>query len=162
MQKQIKVNYVEICKVLNNCLKMYSGSKQITGEHAEPTDKSTFLRGIYKTDKNGKVTFLTIYPGWYLTRALHIHFKVFINDEDIYTGEVYFPEDISEQVAKVKPYSEIKEKRALNEDDWLFERLDGFRSVAKIAGDVHDGFTASLDVIIEPPFDNSSMDDSLY
>lgn len=89
---------------------------------------------------------------------MHIHFKVFINQEDIYTGEVYFPEDVSDLVAKVKPYSDQKEKRALNEDDWLYVRLDGFRSVAKIDGDVNNGFTASLDVVIEPPFNDNELD----
>ncbi|ODN05189.1 Protocatechuate 3,4-dioxygenase beta chain [Orchesella cincta] len=127
------------------------GSKQITGNHEEPTDTSTFLRGIQKTDETGKVTFMTVYPGWYLQRALHIHFKVFVNDEenDIYTGEVYFPKEISDRVAKVKPYVQQKEKRAENEDDWLFIRLDGFRSVANISGDEHNGFVGALNVGVE-------------
>ncbi|CAL8148306.1 unnamed protein product [Orchesella dallaii] len=122
------------------------GSKQITGNHVEPTDTSTFLRGIQKTDEKGKVTFMTVYPGWYLQRALHIHFKVFVNDEEIYTGEVYFPKEISDKVAKVKPYVDLKEKRAENEDDFLFIRLEGFRSVVNITGDVVNGFVGVLNV----------------
>lgn len=90
-------------------------------------------------------------------RALHIHFKVFAKGEEIYTGEVYFPEDISEQVAKVKPYSEQKEERAQNEDDWLFVKLDGFRSVASLAGDVHNGFVANLDVVVELPLNHNDI-----
>ncbi|WP_018411537.1 dioxygenase family protein [Methyloversatilis thermotolerans] len=35
-----------------------------------------FLRGYQVTDRQGKVKFRTIYPGWYLPRAPHIHAKV--------------------------------------------------------------------------------------
>ena len=35
-----------------------------------------FLRGYQVSDANGQVQFLTIYPGWYAGRAVHIHFKV--------------------------------------------------------------------------------------
>ena len=31
--------------------------------HTEPTDNKTFLRGIQTTDKDGKVEFMTIFPG---------------------------------------------------------------------------------------------------
>src|SRR6266852_7312953 len=39
----------------------------------------TFLRGVQTTDSQGKVTFRTIYPGWYMGRATHIHLEVFVN-----------------------------------------------------------------------------------
>jgi protocatechuate 3,4-dioxygenase beta subunit len=35
-----------------------------------------FLRGYQPTDRHGNVRFLTIYPGWYQGRAVHIHVKV--------------------------------------------------------------------------------------
>lgn len=81
-----------------------------------------------------------------------MHFKVFIDGEDAYTGEVYFPEEISAKVATVKPYSSQKEPRAKNDDDWLFVRLEGFRSVANLVGDVNNGFVANLNVVLEVPF----------
>ena len=35
-----------------------------------------FLRGFQVTDDSGVVEFQTIYPGWYMGRTVHIHFKV--------------------------------------------------------------------------------------
>jgi protocatechuate 3,4-dioxygenase beta subunit len=43
---------------------------------AEGTAGQTFLRGYQVTDSNGVVNFTTIYPGWYTSRAVHIHFKI--------------------------------------------------------------------------------------
>jgi protocatechuate 3,4-dioxygenase beta subunit len=33
------------------------------GQHETPTDNSTFLRGVQRTDANGLALFKTIYPG---------------------------------------------------------------------------------------------------
>jgi protocatechuate 3,4-dioxygenase beta subunit len=41
----------------------------------------TYLRGIQTTDANGRVTFTTIYPGWYQGRATHIHIEVTRNGQ---------------------------------------------------------------------------------
>jgi protocatechuate 3,4-dioxygenase beta subunit len=41
-----------------------------------PTDGSRFLRGRQYADPDGVIEFLTIVPGWYTPRTLHIHFKV--------------------------------------------------------------------------------------
>ena len=38
-----------------------------------------FLRGYQMSDAKGVAEFLTIYPGWYEGRAVHIHFKIRID-----------------------------------------------------------------------------------
>lgn len=40
----------------------------------------TYLRGIQVSDSTGRVTFKTIYPGWYVGRITHIHVQVFLNN----------------------------------------------------------------------------------
>ncbi|MEZ6319207.1 MAG: hypothetical protein R3B49_10730 [Phycisphaerales bacterium] len=35
-----------------------------------------FLRGYQVTDAHGNARFLTIYPGWYSGRAVHIHYRI--------------------------------------------------------------------------------------
>jgi protocatechuate 3,4-dioxygenase beta subunit len=35
-----------------------------------------FLRGYQVVPEDGEVAFTTIYPGWYLTRTIHIHLKI--------------------------------------------------------------------------------------
>lgn len=45
-------------------------------ESANNTVGQKFLRGYQVSDKQGKVQFRTIYPGWYSGRSPHIHCKV--------------------------------------------------------------------------------------
>ena len=35
-----------------------------------------YLRGYQATNRQGRAYFLTVYPGWYMGRAVHIHVKV--------------------------------------------------------------------------------------
>jgi len=121
------------------------GSKPITGAHSEPTDKSTFLRGIQHTDENGEVTFKTIYPGWYMFRALHMHFKVFAEDgTPKLTGEFYFPEDVTDKVAIVEPYTQNKGRRIPNKEDWQFDHQMGQRSMIQPEGSVETEFRSTV------------------
>jgi hypothetical protein len=74
---------------------VYSGVAGNTG---------TFLRGVQKTDRNGLAVFDTIYPGWYRGRAVHIHVKVHAGGNVVHTGQLFFPDALSEQVYKAAPY----------------------------------------------------------
>jgi len=53
----------------------YSGySAQERGSRA----RETFLRGVQLTGGDGRVTFATIFPGWYVSRLTHIHVQIFL------------------------------------------------------------------------------------
>lgn len=76
------------------------------------TSGQTFLRGWQKTDERGIVSFATIYPGWYRGRTTHIHFKIFPDDSSTMTGQLFFPDALSDQIfATVPPYAERAGKR---------------------------------------------------
>ncbi|MES2776279.1 MAG: T9SS type A sorting domain-containing protein [Bacteroidota bacterium] len=62
----------------------YLGTKSYPG--------SNFLRGYLTTDNNGQVVFTTIYPGWYTSRAQHIHVEVYINGTLQRVSQFAFPE----------------------------------------------------------------------
>ena len=47
-----------------------------TGGMQGSTYATTFLRGVQLTDAQGKVTFDSLYPGFYQGRVTHIHVKV--------------------------------------------------------------------------------------
>jgi protocatechuate 3,4-dioxygenase beta subunit len=74
---------------------VYSGVAGNTG---------TFLRGIQRTDRNGLAVFDTIYPGWYQGRAVHIHVKVHVGGKVVHTGQLFFPDALTEQVYKAAAY----------------------------------------------------------
>jgi protocatechuate 3,4-dioxygenase beta subunit len=87
----------------------------------------TFLRGTQFTGPDGDVRFATIYPGWYPGRTPHIHFKVFIDERNRVTGQLYFPAPITEHIyATSSPYRERKAERdTFNSDDFIFARQGG-------------------------------------
>ena len=58
--------------------------------------EDVWYRGQVKTDKNGNYFFETVVPKGYGEgtgyRPPHIHFKVFINNQEIITSQIFFPE----------------------------------------------------------------------
>jgi len=69
------------------------------------TSSRTFLRGIQKTDSSGVAVFTTIYPGWYHGRAVHIHVKVHVGGNVVHTGQLFFPDALTEAVYEHAPYA---------------------------------------------------------
>jgi protocatechuate 3,4-dioxygenase beta subunit len=79
----------------------------------------TFLRGTQMVDGNGWGTFKTIYPGWYAGRATHIHFKVFLDERTVLTGQTFFPEALNEYIyGNVPDYTKRPQQRlVINAND---------------------------------------------
>lgn len=65
---------------------VYSGVRDFAGRF--DTRGQHFLRGYQLTDAEGIARFVTIYPGWYPGRAVHLHFKI-RTDPDAERGEVF-------------------------------------------------------------------------
>ena len=83
---------------------LYSGYANQTG--GVDTTGRTFLRGTQFAGANGIVEFQTIYPGWYAGRTTHIHFKVFLDDKTVLTGQLFFPDALSQFIYQnVPPYT---------------------------------------------------------
>jgi protocatechuate 3,4-dioxygenase beta subunit len=98
------------------------------------TKGETFLRGTQFTGADGEVRFNTIYPGWYPGRTPHIHFKAFVGDRNVITGQLYFPDPITEHVyATNMPYRERKANRdTFNADDFIFVRQGGAETIVAL------------------------------
>ena len=97
-----------------------------TGDYSAFTDGSggddagegtTFLRGSQVADADGIVEFGTIYPGWYPGRAVHIHTKVRLDDAAVLTTQLYFPDDLTDEVQAEDPYAAHGTRDTRNEDD---------------------------------------------
>jgi protocatechuate 3,4-dioxygenase beta subunit len=109
------------------------------------TKGEKFLRGTQMTDSAGGVTFHSIYPGWYRGRTAHIHFKAFLDRKTVLTGQLYFPDALSEFIyTNVPPYTERKEKRdTLNSTDFIALGDKDRTSFAAIKEEA-DAYVASL------------------
>ncbi len=59
---------------------------------------NTSMRGSQVTDANGDVAFHTCFPGWYPGRAIHIHFRVYVNGTVTNTSQLFFAELLTTQI----------------------------------------------------------------
>ena len=58
----------------------------------------TFMRGIQRTDATGLALSRRVYPGWYQGRTVHIHVKVHLGGNVVHTGQLYFPDTLTDAV----------------------------------------------------------------
>jgi protocatechuate 3,4-dioxygenase beta subunit len=95
--------------------------------HADPAGEyssgqgqdGTFLRGMQVTDADGITQFDTVYPGAYQGRTVHIHAKVHLDNRTALTTQLYFDDDLTDQVVDSSPYTGA-DGRMRNDDDNLF------------------------------------------
>jgi len=110
-----------------------------------------FLRGYQLTNGKGAAEFLTIYPGWYEGRAVHIHFKIRIDPAASrareFTSQLYFDEAITEQVHKQAPYNSKGRRTTANDADFIFRR-GGKQLIPTLTKD-SQGYTAKFDIGIQ-------------
>jgi len=92
---------------------VYSGFGQGAGNR-------TFMRGIQRTDAKGVATFRTVYPGWYMGRTVHVHVKVHLGGRVVHTGQLYFPDTLTDAVYKKAPYSSRPGRDTRNANDSVF------------------------------------------
>jgi protocatechuate 3,4-dioxygenase beta subunit len=105
----------------------------------------TFLRGVQTTDNSGKVTFTTVYPGWYQGRATHIHVDVFVNGARVKTTQIAFPENVTAAVYAAGVYASRGQNPTSNARDNVFS--DGTNDeLAALVGDTTNGYTATLTI----------------
>lgn len=95
------------------------------------TDDTTFLRGMWPTDSAGMMEMKTVFPGFYVERAIHIHVRVYhdwvlrsngtLSSGDIVSaGQLYFDEELETQLMALEPYvGHTQINRTLNAEDEL-------------------------------------------
>ncbi|MDX2548404.1 intradiol ring-cleavage dioxygenase [Streptomyces sp. WI04-05B] len=107
-----------------------SGGPGGPGGHQEPTDDERYLRGTWRTDRHGQVTFRTVFPGWYRGRCVHIHVKVHVDGtwtdagyeggHTCHTGQLFFDEESVLLSAEVAPYSTNTATRTTLDEDTIY------------------------------------------
>jgi protocatechuate 3,4-dioxygenase beta subunit len=109
------------------------------------TTGQKFLRGTQISDADGKVTFESIYPGWYPGRTTHIHFKIHPTPTTAATSQLYFPEDVTAEAYLVAPYDTHGPKDTTNLQDTIAQGgSPPLLAVSKTA----DGYVAKLTITV--------------
>ncbi|MFI8194641.1 intradiol ring-cleavage dioxygenase [Streptomyces sp. NPDC085946] len=137
-----------------------SGGEEV---HIEPTDNERYLRGTLRTDREGKVRFISIFPGWYEGRAVHIHTKVHMDGtwtdggyeggRTCHTGQLYFEEEAVLAVAATEPYSGSTVERVTLPEDILYDDSGATGGLLTLRYDkkrIAEGVIASITVGVDP------------
>jgi protocatechuate 3,4-dioxygenase beta subunit len=138
------------------------------GVHEEPTDDERYLRGTWKTDKNGLVVFRTVFPGWYQGRCVHIHTKVHVNGtwteagyeggNTCHTGQLFFDEESVLASAEVEPYSTNTTTRTTLDEDTIYPDNGTEGGLLKLKykkNAIAKGVVATITVGVDPEATNT-------
>ncbi|MFH8802353.1 intradiol ring-cleavage dioxygenase [Streptomyces sp. NPDC017936] len=141
------------------------------GGHQEPTDDTRYLRGTWRTDRDGFVTFKTIFPGWYRGRCVHIHTKVHVDGEwtaggyegghACHTGQFFFDEESVVATETVEPYASNTAERTLLTEDTIYDQNGTAGGLLKLRYDERDitkGVEATLTVGVDPDATHDGQD----
>ena len=122
--------------------------------YSAATVDEDYLRGVQVADADGKLSFITVYPGCYLGRWPHTHFEVYPSLEQttgaenvIHTSQMAFPEDVCASVYESAGYE--TSARNLPQISLASDNIfsDGYESqMVEISGDEVNGYTAKITV----------------
>jgi len=106
----------------------------------------TFLRGVQTTDTSGRVTFNTIYPGWYPGRATHIHFRVYLGLALQATSQLAFPSATTNAVYSTPLYAAKGQNPTTPSGDGIFSDGVSYQLPIVTANAATGGYDAELTV----------------
>jgi protocatechuate 3,4-dioxygenase beta subunit len=126
-----------------------SGEYSGVSDRGFDTSGQKFLRGYQLTDAGGAVQFLTIYPGWYSGRAVHIHFTIRTKgaDENDYqfTSQFFFDDSLTDQVHALEPYAAKRQRDIRNNADNIYN-AGGEQLLLDLQGDTTNGYSATMTI----------------
>jgi len=93
-------------------------------EAANNSVGKTFLRGYQISNTAGRVRFVTVLPGWYQGRTVHIHIKIRTTGTDgnpyEFTSQLYFTEDFQLAYLATDPYAAKGARDTTNDTDGIY------------------------------------------
>lgn len=113
------------------------------------TQGQKFLRGFQLTDANGVAQFITIYPGWYQGRTVHIHFKIRTDAAGggtyDFTSQLFFDDPLSDRVYTQEPYASKPGTRSpRNDGDGIYQQSGG--QLLLQLTETAEGFASTFDI----------------
>jgi protocatechuate 3,4-dioxygenase beta subunit len=102
------------------------------GGTRSPTDPERYLRGHQRSGADGRVRFLTIYPGWYSGRTPHIHLKVHAGGDVVHTGQLFFSEAVTAAVYRRAPYRSHGQPDTSHAADQIYAQAGRSRSTLRL------------------------------
>jgi len=100
-----------------------------------------FLRGRQVTDSNGLAGYTSIFPGWYSSRAPHIHVHIYDSTgKSLLVTQIAFPTDVCDTVytTATNYYTRGKQDTSNANDNVFADSLSSEMSV--VTGNIADGY----------------------
>lgn len=99
-----------------------------------------FLRGRQTTDVNGRVSFISIFPGWYPGRAPHIHVEILSSGgTSLLVTQIAFPSSVYSAVYDTSGYNGAPDRS--NTQDSIFADSLNRNMADSVTGNTVDGYT---------------------
>jgi protocatechuate 3,4-dioxygenase beta subunit len=134
-----------------------------SGFSEEGTAGERYLRGVQLSGRQGVAQFRTIYPGWYESRAIHIHLKahvggraagrVYTGARTAHTGQLFYNDSVSDRVVRLSPYNARSGTRLRNSEDHIYGEVGSgtlLRLRRRKATTIRKGLIGSITVGIDP------------
>ena len=121
---------------------------------SEHTAGQTWLRGYQLSDKDGKLIFNTIIPGWYHGRATHIHLRIrsIFNAtasqfDSANTTQLFFPQATVDLInTTVEPYKTKGANPTTNASDQVYTPQTDGQMVLLLSGNNTNGYKSSFTI----------------
>ena len=115
-----------------------------------------YLRGVQAADADGNLRFMSIFPAAYSGRWPHIHFEVYPDLDSaasasgkLATSQLALPKETCDAVYATSGYEQSVGNLAQTSLDRDMVFADGYSAqLAKMSGDVSNGYTAELTVAV--------------
>ncbi len=112
-----------------------------------------FLRGYQITDARGEARFVTLYPGWYAGRTVHLHFKIRTapnaRQSFEFTSQLYFDDELTDRVHAATPYAARGPRTTRNRQDGIFRR--GGDQLMLAPTTTAEGSAATFAIVLQLP-----------
>lgn len=148
MRLSLRIVEAETCKPVEgadveiwhvNAAGVYSGhAARMCNDGAAAAQAAQFLRGRQITDGDGVASFLSVYPGWYAGRTVHVHLRILVDGRELLVTQLLFDDALSDIIFADHPdYRGRSGRDTTNGDDGVFaadaaasyifdvEKLDG-------------------------------------
>jgi protocatechuate 3,4-dioxygenase beta subunit len=134
-----------------------------SGIAGEGTSGKQFLRGYQVTNAAGKAQFVTVLPGWYTRRTVHIHIKIQTIGTDgnayEFTSQLFLPDDFTAAYLATGPYAAKGPADTTNSTDRFYGTV-GDQMLLRPVRHGRDGNTADFTIALDLSDTEVGDDDS--
>lgn len=99
-------------------------AKSMCNPGEQALEDKKFCRGVQTTDEEGIVHFSSVVPGWYMGRAVHVHFTVRVDGDEYLTSQLFFDDALLDEIEQEVDYKARGPRDTPNSKDGILPADD--------------------------------------